>query len=213
MGSKTRILSAAAEEFAAKGYHGATVRDICRRADVNLALVNYHFKSKEALYREMFEFLFRETAHNEVFDRPCGDFGEWKAILREWVEKVLLDISSREPGHRCRKMIFGRELLDPSDIFPNIYQTYIRPTITDLAEHFRKVLPSSTGEDEIYIRVFSVMSDTLFYFHDREIIRLTFPGRDFGVENIRAIADHITGKACCDLKKNKVRKTSVRRRK
>ena len=48
--TKTRLLEAAGEEFADKGFEGATVRVICDRAGVNLAAVNYHFGDKEHLY-------------------------------------------------------------------------------------------------------------------------------------------------------------------
>lgn len=48
--TRGRILQAATEVFAAKGFRDATVADICRAAGVNTALVNYHFRDKESLY-------------------------------------------------------------------------------------------------------------------------------------------------------------------
>src|SRR3954451_20056019 len=50
--TRARLLEAAGEEFAEKGYDGATVRSICARAEVNLAAVNYHFGDKEQLYTQ-----------------------------------------------------------------------------------------------------------------------------------------------------------------
>jgi TetR/AcrR family transcriptional regulator len=55
--SPDRILAAAAAEFAARGYAGARVDRIARRARVNKAMLYYHFGSKQALYRA----LLRET--------------------------------------------------------------------------------------------------------------------------------------------------------
>src|SRR5690349_16392003 len=51
--TKTRLLQAAGQVFAAKGFEAATVREICRLANVgNIAAVNYYFRDKETLYRE-----------------------------------------------------------------------------------------------------------------------------------------------------------------
>jgi TetR/AcrR family transcriptional regulator len=49
--TRAALLDAALEEFAAKGFAGARVRDIADRAGVSKDLVNYHFGSKEGLYR------------------------------------------------------------------------------------------------------------------------------------------------------------------
>ena len=47
---KTRILAAAAEVFAEKGFDGAGVDEIARRAGVNKAMLYYHIGDKAALY-------------------------------------------------------------------------------------------------------------------------------------------------------------------
>ena len=51
--SPDRILAAAAAEFSARGYAGARVDRIARRARVNKAMLYYHFGSKQALYRAL----------------------------------------------------------------------------------------------------------------------------------------------------------------
>ena len=47
------ILNAAAREFAERGFGGARVDHIARRARVNKAMIYYHFKSKQSLYRTL----------------------------------------------------------------------------------------------------------------------------------------------------------------
>ena len=51
--SPDRILAAAALEFAERGYAGARVDRIARRARVNKAMLYYHFGSKQGLYRTL----------------------------------------------------------------------------------------------------------------------------------------------------------------
>ncbi|MGQ0579005.1 MAG: TetR/AcrR family transcriptional regulator [Betaproteobacteria bacterium] len=53
--TKDRILSAAESLFMERGYAATSLRMITAKANVNLAAVNYHFGSKDALIREVFE--------------------------------------------------------------------------------------------------------------------------------------------------------------
>ncbi|HEY2159241.1 MAG TPA: TetR family transcriptional regulator, partial [Isosphaeraceae bacterium] len=50
--TKARLIEAAGEEFAEKGFERATIRAISERAGTNIAAVNYHFGDKERLYEE-----------------------------------------------------------------------------------------------------------------------------------------------------------------
>ena len=53
--TKEIILNAAEKLFAEKGYYATTIRGITHEAGVNNAAVNYHFRSKEHLYRIVIE--------------------------------------------------------------------------------------------------------------------------------------------------------------
>jgi AcrR family transcriptional regulator len=50
--TRDRIVEAAGEMFAEKGFDATTVRDICQRAEANIAAVNYYFGDKQRLYVE-----------------------------------------------------------------------------------------------------------------------------------------------------------------
>jgi TetR/AcrR family transcriptional regulator len=60
--SPDRILAAAALEFAARGFAGARVDRIARRARVNKAMLYYHFKSKDRLYKTLLRQMFSRAA-------------------------------------------------------------------------------------------------------------------------------------------------------
>ncbi|HPS52152.1 MAG TPA: TetR/AcrR family transcriptional regulator [Phycisphaerae bacterium] len=55
--TKHKLLDAACDIFAEKGYRNATIKDICGRAEANIASVNYYFGSKKVL----FEFVWRQV--------------------------------------------------------------------------------------------------------------------------------------------------------
>ena len=92
---RQRVLEAAIELFAARGFDAVTVRDITARAKTNLAAVNYYFESKENLIRVVFKHVSHpinmlrleklsayEDAHKEM---PL----EVEPILRTLVEPVI----------------------------------------------------------------------------------------------------------------------------
>ena len=51
--TQQRILQAAFKEFAAKGFAGARVDNIARRASINKRMLYHYFGDKEALFREV----------------------------------------------------------------------------------------------------------------------------------------------------------------
>ena len=71
---KQAIVEAARPLFAQNGFHGTSVRDIARAADVSEALLYRHFVSKEALYDEVLDYAgtVSATAFDELQDMEPG---------------------------------------------------------------------------------------------------------------------------------------------
>ena len=90
-GAKERIFLAAVRVFAAKGFKGATVRDICREAGgVNLNAVNYYYGGKKKLYQAILELLFTE-GDRQMRER-LAEVGE---VSPEQRLRVLLEVCCR----------------------------------------------------------------------------------------------------------------------
>lgn len=77
-GTKERILAAAKQEFAAKGYAGARVDAIAKAAHVNIRMIYYFFKSKKKLLQEVLK---DRTELREPHSK----------VYRESIEEYLLD--------------------------------------------------------------------------------------------------------------------------
>jgi TetR/AcrR family transcriptional regulator len=94
LGSRERLLAAAAREFAARGYDGASVDRIARAARLNKAMIYYHFKSKAGLYRTLvrnvFEAVLAAATVVAAADAPPQE------KLRRFVHSVA-DVASRQP--------------------------------------------------------------------------------------------------------------------
>jgi AcrR family transcriptional regulator len=61
--TKERILSAARILFAKKGFDGTSVREIAKDANVNVALINYHYQTKDKLFCEIIRSSYDQTAN------------------------------------------------------------------------------------------------------------------------------------------------------
>lgn len=61
LNSRQKILEAALNEFAEKGYEGSRVEAIAKRANVSKALIYYNFDSKDAILHEVIDEFRKET--------------------------------------------------------------------------------------------------------------------------------------------------------
>jgi AcrR family transcriptional regulator len=100
--SHERILRAATALFAARGFYGASTREIAAAAGLNIATVNYHAGGKEALYHAVFQRLFHEEQAlvnhflDQIDDRTIHDRAALRATLEALVD-ALVDLTGRHP--------------------------------------------------------------------------------------------------------------------
>lgn len=66
--TSARIVQAARQSFAKRGFHGTSTRDIASEAGTNQGLITYHFGTKDALWRAAADNLFEEIG-GRLFDR------------------------------------------------------------------------------------------------------------------------------------------------
>jgi TetR/AcrR family transcriptional regulator len=87
---ENEIIDIATKVFVAKGYKGATMRDIATEADINLAMLNYYFRSKDNLFRIIFDRTFNQIYgqlfgilmnNDSIFDKIRGLVNEFTNIL------------------------------------------------------------------------------------------------------------------------------------
>ena len=115
-GSRDRLLHAAAEEFATRGFAGANVDRIARAARVNKAMIYYHFRSKAALYREILGDLFRAVCGRVrvVADSDAAP----EAKLLGFIEAIAGEAQARPhfPPTWFREIADGGARLDDSTV-------------------------------------------------------------------------------------------------
>ena len=116
-GAATResILAAAEVEFSEKGFDGASTREICRQAGVNIALANRYFGSKEDLYRVVAKRLFGDLeAPMASVANAVNTAYEWRAAVRSWVADFLFMSIPTERAQRLCCGLFRHEVTAPT---------------------------------------------------------------------------------------------------
>lgn len=79
--TKGKILKAAKELFAQKGFDGTSTREIVNAAGVNISLIAYHFGGKENLFFSMFDHFMEDTYHNGTSITTSALLDEFKSII------------------------------------------------------------------------------------------------------------------------------------
>jgi AcrR family transcriptional regulator len=192
--TRRRILLAAAESFAARGYRPTTIRDICRKAKANIASVNYHFGSKEQLYLETYEFVFAEAGDLARRRQPAAvrTAEEWERELRRWIHTVLEQIVNprRTALWQCR--MFSRERCEPSKVLPVMLQQFFLPIRDDLHRLLQMALPPDTDEATLQLWGINVIGQcTMFAQREPPWDKLLFPAGWTRQEWLERSTEHI----------------------
>lgn len=92
--TKKRLLDAAEEEFASKGFAGARLREVANVAGVQQALIHHYFADKEGLYQAVLDRAIAETTLGSwnILGRVSG----FESLLDAFVD-LLLEFFSSHP--------------------------------------------------------------------------------------------------------------------
>lgn len=195
--TKPRLLAAATQLFAERGFHGTTIRDIAERAGVNVAAGNYHYGSKKALYLEVLRGQFANIRAELVRRGASRPESELRRLSRRDLEavlaartKVMLDLLIGPPPSLHATLML-REMSDPSEALQVIVDEFIQPFQRELEAIVAHLLPDlDVGAVERCAR--SIVGQAIFYrFAMPAVLRMlhlrSYP-RGFAAE----LASHIT---------------------
>jgi AcrR family transcriptional regulator len=184
--TRMRLLDAAREVFSQQGFQGATVREICRRADANVAAVNYHFGSKDGLLAEALNFApLAELQQASINSAECPPI-RLRLFVRDFMLMLLDEKNSSSP---CR--IMARELADPTPALDQIVSEAIAPLHEFLGNLVREIIGKNVAEAELRRCVHSILGQCLFYRHSHPVLQRLHPKLRYDHKEIDAISDHI----------------------
>ena len=188
-----KLLSAASEVFAEKGYRDTTIAEICRRARSNVAAVNYHFGSKDELYIAVWKNAFEEALRMYPPDGGLPKETSPEERLRAFNYSVLHRILD-EGRLGLAGQILLREMSNPTDAVQRIHEDIIRPLRESTRQIIRQLLGSEATEQQITFCAMSVIHQCLAIGFRRGRGRLPAfladsPSRQTTID---ALADHVT---------------------
>jgi TetR/AcrR family transcriptional regulator len=145
------LLDAAAVEFAAHGFRGASTRRIAERAGAHQPQINYHFASKEQLWRATVDRLFTQmdTALPGV-DLDLSVEVAFAALVRSFVR-----FSAEHPE---LDRIINLEATVPSARLDWLVATYLRPRFDIVAAEWATLRGAGHGADLTAAEVWEIVT-------------------------------------------------------
>ena len=143
--TRWRLLEAAESLFIESGYEAMSLRQVTARAHANLASVNYHFGSKEALMHELLsQRLDRLNLERLNLLSSCEK--QWPENMDATAVFAMLfipafRISHESVGGKSFMRLLGRVYSDRSPFIRNYLQEHYRPIFGRFFEAFSRTLP------------------------------------------------------------------------
>jgi len=94
--TRERILKTAARLFAEHGYEATSIRTLAAKARVNQAAINYHFRTKDGLYREVLRDAIHALTEHQLLHAQETQAMPRELALAQFVRHQLRPLSARD---------------------------------------------------------------------------------------------------------------------
>jgi len=189
--TRDKLIKVAMEMFAENGYDKTSVRELAKKADVNIAAINYHFGGKEGLYQAVLEYI---VSYMDSWAMPLIE--EYKKFLANqnddfnmnetisWIENFINSFMYRafesyESNILLHKII-AREQLKPTLGFDKIYDLATIKLAEDiLSDLLSKISNIDINNEKIIIYTVSITGLMQSFISANSTIRSQLKVDDF----------------------------------
>jgi AcrR family transcriptional regulator len=112
--TRTRILREATLLFAERGFQATTIRDLALKAGVNIAAVNYHFRSKEELHSAVLELALAEWSSEVIAGEDVARDSGLDRVLRTIITALVAPVIEREGNSSLLRLVGWMMLEQPA---------------------------------------------------------------------------------------------------
>lgn len=153
--TKAKIIEAAGRLFTQRGFKGVTVRDIAKEANVHLGALNYHFRTKNALYREVLLDACRSSVLSEKNQEILNKLEPENALFQ--IIKGTLDLHRNQDNSHWRNAILSRECWSPSEVFEEITKKYFKPQSEFVVSIIGKIVNKPVADKSVQFAEISMI--------------------------------------------------------
>lgn len=206
--TRERIIDAAGEIFAERGFDSTTVRDICQSAGANIAAVNYYFGDKQRLYIEAVMRAHRWRMEQAALPAWSADTTP-EEKLTDFITTFIRRVRTG-PGDTWHTRLVMREILNPSAACAELVKSSIRPQFEVLVGILRELLPEVTDDKKLHLTAFSIVGQCLFYHFADPVVRNLLGLDEYNGLDVQKLADHIASFSLSALKRRATRSGAAR---
>lgn len=151
IGAKLRLVVAAEELFAERGFESVSVRDITKRAGMNIASVNYHFGSRSGLVagvmtRYVTPINDERLAGIEALERRwSGKAVPLEEVLEAFVRPLVNQVRKSELSERLFLKLVGRMFGEQASAMPPLGGGAVEASAFPICENPCPISASSGG--------------------------------------------------------------------
>lgn len=156
--TRRRILLSAGQLFAERGYADTTSKAICEQAQCNMAAVNYHFGSREHLYRALLQEMHKHLISYDQLEQLMRSDQDCRDKLAMLIDALTLNVAS---GQRWQARLWARELLAPSAFLAELIDQEAMPKVRLVMELLGEITGIPAQSPALLRCLFSVMAPYL----------------------------------------------------
>lgn len=189
--SRRRLLQAAIQVFSEHGYDDASIRAICARARVNIAMVRFHFGDKRSLYDEVIKHVADIDARKQLLQRAIQESASPEAALRLAIHTVFRRLIAQTDQSQVHLRLMLNELTNPSSVLTKEVEATMRPLYDQFRKVVGEILELPMDHPRTRLSTHSVLGQMAHYVHARPILVRLWPEMQMNPTQVEIIADHI----------------------
>jgi AcrR family transcriptional regulator len=151
--TRERLLDAAEQIFAERGFEGASIRAVTQAAGASVSAANYHFGSKEALLRETLlrrvgPLNERRLARLDALEENADDHPlELETIIEAFLRPVFEEHAASLDATNRFRQVAARIYSDPPGVVAALKRDLFGPIVTRFVGAISAALPEKSREE------------------------------------------------------------------